>query len=287
MVACFGGLQSIVATAARARSGSACRRARLARAQRPQPRERALRRTPSRHVRAGTPRRGAPERDPAVRVPLEVGVDRRTHDRQRPLAVDPRRWRRLPGSRDVHEDAVPLQPRECVPGRQLIRRIGVGRRGRPTLGLDAARAPRRRQPCAADTPRAPFRQPRGWRDARADEDQRPGNRQDRRHGSAAIRFAQRTRSRPWRKTTRVTNAAAIRIRPAEERDRLPLAELFAAVAEERDGIATEPPVDIEARAASWRLDGSLVAVDGERDRRVALHRHGRSRLRRDRHDGCS
>ena len=63
--------------------------------------------------------------------------------------------------------------------------------------------------------------------------------------------------------TRVTNAAAIRIRPAEERDRLPLAELFAAVAEERDGIATEPPVDIEARAARWRLDGSLVAVDGD------------------------
>jgi len=65
------------------------------------------------------------------------------------------------------------------------------------------------------------------------------------------------------KMTRVTNAAAIRIRPAEERDRLPLAELFAAVAEERDGIATEPPVDIEARAARWRLDGSLVAVDGD------------------------
>jgi ribosomal protein S18 acetylase RimI-like enzyme len=61
----------------------------------------------------------------------------------------------------------------------------------------------------------------------------------------------------------MTNAAAIRIRPAEERDRLPLAELFAAVAEERDGIATEPPVDVEARAARWRLDGSLVAVDGD------------------------
>ena len=61
----------------------------------------------------------------------------------------------------------------------------------------------------------------------------------------------------------MTNAAAIRIRPAEDRDRLPLAELFAAVAEERDGIATEPPVDIERRAASWRLDGSLVAVDGD------------------------
>jgi RimJ/RimL family protein N-acetyltransferase len=32
------------------------------------------------------------------------------------------------------------------------------------------------------------------------------------------------------------------------------------VAEERDGIATEPPVDVEARAASWTLDGTLVAV---------------------------
>jgi ribosomal protein S18 acetylase RimI-like enzyme len=38
--------------------------------------------------------------------------------------------------------------------------------------------------------------------------------------------------------------------------------MFAAVAEERDGIATEPPVDIEERAATWRLDGTLVAVVG-------------------------
>jgi hypothetical protein len=38
--------------------------------------------------------------------------------------------------------------------------------------------------------------------------------------------------------------------------------LFAAVAEERDGIATEPPVDLEARAASWTLEGSFVAVAG-------------------------
>lgn len=54
------------------------------------------------------------------------------------------------------------------------------------------------------------------------------------------------------------------IRPAREDDRLPLAEVFAAVAEERDGIATEPPVDVEARAVSWTLDGTLVAVaDGE------------------------
>jgi RimJ/RimL family protein N-acetyltransferase len=56
----------------------------------------------------------------------------------------------------------------------------------------------------------------------------------------------------------------IEVRPATDDDRLPLARIFAAVAEERDGIATEPPVDAEARAASWNLDGSLVAVvDGE------------------------
>jgi RimJ/RimL family protein N-acetyltransferase len=56
--------------------------------------------------------------------------------------------------------------------------------------------------------------------------------------------------------------APFQIRPAREDDRLPLAVLFAAVAEERDGIATEPPVDIEARAASWTLDGTVVAVAG-------------------------
>ena len=52
------------------------------------------------------------------------------------------------------------------------------------------------------------------------------------------------------------------VRPARDEDRVPLAVLFAAVADERDGIATEPPVDIEERAASWILEGSLVAVDG-------------------------
>jgi RimJ/RimL family protein N-acetyltransferase len=39
-----------------------------------------------------------------------------------------------------------------------------------------------------------------------------------------------------------------------------LAIVFATVAEERDGIATEPPVDVDARAASWTLEGTLVAV---------------------------
>ena len=52
----------------------------------------------------------------------------------------------------------------------------------------------------------------------------------------------------------------IEIRPAGEHDCRPLAQLFAAVAEERDGIAAEPPVDVAARAASLRLDGTLVAI---------------------------
>lgn len=54
------------------------------------------------------------------------------------------------------------------------------------------------------------------------------------------------------------------IRPAREADRLDVSRMFAAVAEERDGIATEPPVDIESRARSLALDGSFVAeADGE------------------------
>jgi RimJ/RimL family protein N-acetyltransferase len=34
------------------------------------------------------------------------------------------------------------------------------------------------------------------------------------------------------------------------------------VAEERDGIAAEPPVDVEKRAASWDIERMLVAVAG-------------------------
>jgi ribosomal protein S18 acetylase RimI-like enzyme len=56
--------------------------------------------------------------------------------------------------------------------------------------------------------------------------------------------------------------APFQIRPGRDDDRLPLAALFAAVAEERDGIATEPPVDVEARAASWTLDETFIAVTG-------------------------
>ena len=56
--------------------------------------------------------------------------------------------------------------------------------------------------------------------------------------------------------------ALFEIRPARDDDRVQLAVQFAAVAEERDGIATEPPVDVEARAASWTIDGTIVAVAG-------------------------
>lgn len=43
---------------------------------------------------------------------------------------------------------------------------------------------------------------------------------------------------------------------------MPLAQLYAAVAEERIHIGGEPPVDIEARAASWSLDGDFLAEEG-------------------------
>jgi RimJ/RimL family protein N-acetyltransferase len=71
--------------------------------------------------------------------------------------------------------------------------------------------------------------------------------------------------------------ASIEIRPARDEDRVPLAAIFAAVAEERDGIGTEPPVDIDARAASWTLEGIFVAtVDGGvvGSVHVAPSRHG-------------
>ena len=67
------------------------------------------------------------------------------------------------------------------------------------------------------------------------------------------------------------------VRASREDDRLALARLFAEVAEERDGIATEPPVDVEARAASWRLDGDLLAeADGRvvGSVHVGVSRHG-------------
>jgi len=54
----------------------------------------------------------------------------------------------------------------------------------------------------------------------------------------------------------------VRVRAVQDGDRIALATLFAAVAAERTGIASEPPIDIDARAAAWRLDGDLVAEAG-------------------------
>ena len=54
------------------------------------------------------------------------------------------------------------------------------------------------------------------------------------------------------------------VRPARAGDAPAMAEIFAAVAQERDGIATEPPVNIEERAAVFArgADTSVVAVAG-------------------------
>jgi RimJ/RimL family protein N-acetyltransferase len=52
---------------------------------------------------------------------------------------------------------------------------------------------------------------------------------------------------------------SVLVRAARDDDRRSLAMLFAAVAAERTGIATEPPVDVEARAATWKLDGDFLA----------------------------
>jgi RimJ/RimL family protein N-acetyltransferase len=68
---------------------------------------------------------------------------------------------------------------------------------------------------------------------------------------------------------------SVEIRPARDDDRVPLAVIFAAVAEERDGIATEPPVDVDARASSWTIEETLVAVAG--DEVVGSIHIGRSR----------
>jgi RimJ/RimL family protein N-acetyltransferase len=54
----------------------------------------------------------------------------------------------------------------------------------------------------------------------------------------------------------------ISVRPAEDGDRRALALLFAAVADERDGIAAEPPIDVDELAESWTINGTLVAVAG-------------------------
>jgi [ribosomal protein S18]-alanine N-acetyltransferase len=69
------------------------------------------------------------------------------------------------------------------------------------------------------------------------------------------------------------------VRSARADDARAMAEVFAAVAAERDGIATEPPVDIAERAAQFAssTDGAVVAVaDGKIVGmiHVAASRHG-------------
>jgi [ribosomal protein S18]-alanine N-acetyltransferase len=69
------------------------------------------------------------------------------------------------------------------------------------------------------------------------------------------------------------------VRLARAGDARAMAEIFAAVAQERDGIASEPPVDIEERAALFARSagGSVVAVAGGRIvgmLHVEVSRHG-------------
>lgn len=56
--------------------------------------------------------------------------------------------------------------------------------------------------------------------------------------------------------------AQFAVRPASVGDARATAELFAAVAGERDAIATEPPVDVEKRTALFACTaaGTVVAV---------------------------
>ena len=55
------------------------------------------------------------------------------------------------------------------------------------------------------------------------------------------------------------------VRPARVADARPMAELFATVAEERSGIASEPPVDVDARTVQFTASvvSSIVAVAGD------------------------
>ena len=60
--------------------------------------------------------------------------------------------------------------------------------------------------------------------------------------------------------------ARFTIRPAAADDGRAMAELFAAVAGERTGIATEPPVDIDERAAQFACTAAaslVAAADGQ------------------------
>ena len=54
----------------------------------------------------------------------------------------------------------------------------------------------------------------------------------------------------------------VEVRRAREDDRIALATQFAAVAEERDGIASEPPIDLDVRTTQFAaaIDHTIVAV---------------------------
>ena len=72
---------------------------------------------------------------------------------------------------------------------------------------------------------------------------------------------------------------AFEIRRARIEDTPELVDLFAAVAEERDGIATEPPVDVNARTREFAasIDGTIVAVAADGlvgSLHVEANRHG-------------
>ena len=69
------------------------------------------------------------------------------------------------------------------------------------------------------------------------------------------------------------------VRPASVADARPMAELLAAVAEERSGIASEPPVDVAERTVQFTasVPESMVAVAGDRVIgmiHVEVSRHG-------------
>jgi L-amino acid N-acyltransferase YncA len=60
------------------------------------------------------------------------------------------------------------------------------------------------------------------------------------------------------------------IRPARIEDAHPMAELISRVAEERDGIATEPPVDVEERAAVFARGTSSTLVAESDDQVIGM-----------------
>ena len=65
------------------------------------------------------------------------------------------------------------------------------------------------------------------------------------------------------------------VRPTTESDVRAVAQLYADVASERRWIGGEPPVDVEARAARWSLEGDFVAEDdGEIVGSIHVHASG-------------